>query len=713
MATFRAKARAVDLLGKGQIADLPTAISELWKNGYDAYGDNLEAALYPKPSFDEPILVISDDGKGMDREDILNKWFVLGTDSKTRNELDIKGPATLGKAPRIKMGEKGIRRLAVAYLGPQMLMVSKKLNHPLEAAFFDWRILENYNLYLSDVQIPLKSIDTVSDFKKTFEKLKKDFLSNFAIDDEDDSWDEQTDLRDRIIKECSQLEIPDRIVDEFIVELIENPTKECGTKFIVFNPDEQILDLQNFTKDVDSRATTDDTTVRHTVASLVGLFNPFKTEEPEYKTRFWINEQPDLPRFDLLNFKSFFTPSDFNECDHLIEGRFDKEGAFIGTVRIYKKTISHKFRPIRKKGNTNYGPFNIKLGYVQYQPEETILNEEQKRIFEEKLSYYAGLFVYRDGFRVLPYGRPDADFLEFEERRSRDLGNNFFSARRMFGYIEISRNENKYLRDKSSREGFINNAAYRDFKSDLIGFFKDLAKKYFATKAQFNYKQEQQESLRLLATAEKQEKQREIEARKQFVRQLTLLPKALDEVKAEFDVLIKRLEKQASASGNQYESVQTLLGEIEARKVRMAELILRKPVRFDPTDLQKANFARYSKAQKQALVYADGFDDLLSNIRDKLKVHELFLEFEGQRELYRNRLAERFDEIEDELQGTLTSLNTEFRKEKSAFISEFEEKSASITPDKSDKKDISRSMKLLRNIFNETQERIVDRVSPI
>lgn len=43
MPQFRAKARAVDLLGKGQISDLPTAISELWKNGYDAYGDVLEA----------------------------------------------------------------------------------------------------------------------------------------------------------------------------------------------------------------------------------------------------------------------------------------------------------------------------------------------------------------------------------------------------------------------------------------------------------------------------------------------------------------------------------------------------------------------------------------------------------------------------------------------------------------------------------------------
>ena len=46
MARFRAKARAVELLGKGQIADLPTAISELWKNGYDAYAENLNCKLF-------------------------------------------------------------------------------------------------------------------------------------------------------------------------------------------------------------------------------------------------------------------------------------------------------------------------------------------------------------------------------------------------------------------------------------------------------------------------------------------------------------------------------------------------------------------------------------------------------------------------------------------------------------------------------------------
>ena len=72
---FRTKARAVDLLGKGQIADLPTAITELWKNGYDAYADNLTAEIYLQSykGLNTPLFVMTDDGKGMSRKDIFEK----------------------------------------------------------------------------------------------------------------------------------------------------------------------------------------------------------------------------------------------------------------------------------------------------------------------------------------------------------------------------------------------------------------------------------------------------------------------------------------------------------------------------------------------------------------------------------------------------------------------------------------------------------------
>ena len=160
MLQFRTKARAVDLLGKGQIADLPTAITELWKNGYDAYADKVELSIY-EPGYEDiiaPLLVISDNGTGMSQKDIFEKWLVLGTDSKSRNEHEVKGPETLWKKPRIKAGEKGIGRLSVAFIGTPMLMITKKIGSPIQALFFDWRILENYNLFLDSIQIPVIDI---------------------------------------------------------------------------------------------------------------------------------------------------------------------------------------------------------------------------------------------------------------------------------------------------------------------------------------------------------------------------------------------------------------------------------------------------------------------------------------------------------------------------------------------------------------------------
>ena len=75
---FRTKARAVDLLGKGQIADLPTAITELWKNGYDAYADNLTAEIYLEgyKGLDHPLFVMTDDGKGMSKREVFDKWLL-------------------------------------------------------------------------------------------------------------------------------------------------------------------------------------------------------------------------------------------------------------------------------------------------------------------------------------------------------------------------------------------------------------------------------------------------------------------------------------------------------------------------------------------------------------------------------------------------------------------------------------------------------------
>ena len=87
------------------------------------------------------------------------------------------------------------------------------------------------------------------------------------------------------------------------------------------------------------------------------------------------------------------------------------------------------------------------------------------------------MYVYRDGFRVLPYGRTDFDFLEFEKNRSKSAGIYYFSHRKMFGFIGITKKENSRLIDKSGREGFVANDAYRAMKTMLMEFLSKLQKK--------------------------------------------------------------------------------------------------------------------------------------------------------------------------------------------------------------------------------------------
>ena len=146
-ATFRARARTVDHLGREQIADCPTAISELWKNAYDAYATRVALDLYDGV---EPVASITDDGHGMNRDDFVERWLVVGTETKL-SATDAPTADRNGLPVRPRQGQKGIGRLSCANLGPLLLLVSKRVLHPFVAALLDWRLFENPFLNLSDI----------------------------------------------------------------------------------------------------------------------------------------------------------------------------------------------------------------------------------------------------------------------------------------------------------------------------------------------------------------------------------------------------------------------------------------------------------------------------------------------------------------------------------------------------------------------------------
>ena len=68
-------------------------------------------------------------------------------------------------------------------------------------------------------------------------------------------------------------------------------------------------------------------------------------------------------------------------------------------------------------------------------------------------------------------------FWNLKKNRSKSAGIYYFSHRKMFGFIGITKKENSRLIDKSGREGFVANDAYRAMKTMLMEFLSKLQKK--------------------------------------------------------------------------------------------------------------------------------------------------------------------------------------------------------------------------------------------
>lgn len=87
-----------------------------------------------------------------------------------------------------------------------------------------------------------------------------------------------------------------------------------------------------------------------------------------------------------------------------------------------------------------------------------------------------GVKIYRDNFRVRPYGENGDDWLRLGERYTTNpsgagqrRGGYYIRQNQIVGAVEISRVYNKYLEDKSSREGLQENEIFDLFKDILIG----------------------------------------------------------------------------------------------------------------------------------------------------------------------------------------------------------------------------------------------------
>ena len=713
---FRTKARAVDLLGKGQIADLPTAITELWKNGYDAYADELTAEILKKgyKNSSAPLFLITDDGKGMSKRDILEKWLVLGTDSKSRAELEqIEDEETLWKKPRIKAGEKGIGRLSVAYLGYPMLMITKKIGHPVQLLFFDWRLLENFNLFLDDVYIPVEDLTTISDIKDIFYKLKISFLQNFKKEKDSEGnpiWEEkQLELRSKILKSVLNARLTNEIIDVLFTNLLD--IKEShGTKFLIFEPIDQILELAEENKEEDNSEGRE-----FTISSLSGFVNPFKENNQLVNTSFYIHEVLGQDK-ELINGEgNFFTADDYNSADVLIDGKFDGNGNFKGDLKIYDKIIPYEYKTTRRKfAKKFYGEIPIKLGYSQGDRKDSMLSDNAFKKINDKVTKNGGLYIFRDEFRVLPYGRPNADFLKFEERRSKRIGTYYFSYRRMFGYLELSRSKNPDLKDKSSREGLISNDPYRAFESDLIAFFIQVAKDFFSDKAEQSIFLDQKKILNKRNEAIESDKKRETEEKKAFSRSLNAYPDKFKKYEKEYSSLLELLAQKIEDTNVAFSEIESILERLHKLDVEFENLLPSIPKRYEPTDLQ---LDRLNKYEDQIHAFNNNIKKnsaaLMVKVAEKAELRDLKVNFTKSIDVYRGELETLIYDNFEILKSKVNSLLKEYNNRSESILKELGDAKKIALNSIYTKNDIQKQSEEIKKKFEELKKTLNETLIPL
>lgn len=138
------------------------------------------------------------------------------------------------------------------------------------------------------------------------------------------------------------------------------------------------------------------------------------------------------------------------------------------------KHITQKLKKKREKaeeenlGKPLYGPIKGTFYYVK-----------SPRLLK-RLEFDPGISVYRDGFRVEPYGRQNDDWLGVKSKKASRQGHAPINPNQLFGFVEITYKDNPDLKDVTNREGLQDSQeffAFRQFVQGQIEYFADFLSK--------------------------------------------------------------------------------------------------------------------------------------------------------------------------------------------------------------------------------------------
>ncbi|WP_339496648.1 sensor histidine kinase [Pseudomonas canadensis] len=408
---FSVDASHISRLGHELVSKQETAVAELIKNAYDADADYVKAVF--KHTYKAGgELIISDNGLGMSRDELINGFMRISTRDKSEN------PSS-NKYNRQRAGRKGIGRFSAQRLGMRLQLTTKREEDLAGICIeIDWNKFEAVgDLILVSNQI---TFDPTADVGTTLR------ISNLK-----DSWSNaQIQRAYRFISDLLQPTplrfAPNRTVGDpgFRVEFYE---EYDGEQVLIASEQQNILDNAH--------------------ALISGYVD--ETGTPYFSInskRFNFNGEPE-------NFLS----------DARVKTVFDAE------VKDYSL-----------------------LPGVSFQAHYFIENDlppGSRNIVRNVLRKNSGIRIYRNGFRVLPYGEPQDDWLGLQRSSAlRQLlpphaNSNFI------GFVQLTDPNGDNFEETASREGLIENQAFsqlQDFiyKSLMHGIIKIAhvrGKKIFST----------------------------------------------------------------------------------------------------------------------------------------------------------------------------------------------------------------------------------------
>lgn len=194
---------------------------------------------------------------------------------------------------------------------------------------------------------------------------------------------------------------------------------------------------------------------------LKKMVSPFSQEQDEFAIE--------------LKFDNYCIPIVNDSLDNApisIEGDLSKNGDFTYSIVDNGKRnndLIHCLAP-------TFGPIKIKILYMDASSKKSFAKKYGVSVRE-----YGNIKVFRDNFRILPYGEVENDWLGIDNKHAqavfRSLG-----TRDIIGYIQITKKDNPQLKDATNRQGLNEDTdQFRSFK-DFIWQVLDVFQTYIFEK---------------------------------------------------------------------------------------------------------------------------------------------------------------------------------------------------------------------------------------